>query len=208
MSSTRGVGNIWCSLYVLENIPLTKRRHSSSRRVCRVLILVGYGWGRIRSIALGMRSSSSSSLPDCQNLRQWGPCATLGLHIPRVRGQVMRTISLRYGCFPHLPALKDIVFVMDHRCVAYYHTHEFGRCNSLSTVLSLIVIAGKSGGIRLKNTISSSVLSQFIHIRLLSYHVTVSVAVCWIWLSTADAAMMRNILPTQCCHQHIYVVVI
>ena len=169
-----------------DNIPLKERRNSSSHRVCMVLM---YGLRRICRIALGMLSSSlsSESLPVCQKLKQWGICAALGRHSPKVRRHVTR-ISLRYGCIPHLPASKDIAFVVPHHGSSLLIITPSNLVDvTLSIVFSFIVIAGLSGEIHHINTRSSFVLSQLVtHTMLLSCHSTVSVAVCWIWLSSAD----------------------
>ena len=172
-------------VYVGDNIPLKERRNSSSRRVCMVLM---YGLWRIRRIALGILSSSlsSESLPVWQNLKQWGICAALGRHSPRVRRHVTR-ISLRYGCIPHLPASKDIAFVVPYHGSSLLIITPSNLVDvTLSIVFSLIVIAGLSGGMHHRNTISSFVLSQLTHTMVSSCHSTASVAVCWIWLSSAD----------------------
>ena len=74
------------------------------------------------------------------------------MNLLKLRGHVIRSISLRYRWFPHLPASKDVkhtAFIMDHR---YVLTHPKSLLNirtinlidvPLSMVFSLIVIAGK-----------------------------------------------------------------
>ena len=154
-----------------DNIHLKERRNSSSRRVCMVLM---YGWRRIRRIALEMLSSSlsSESLPVCQNRKQWGLSAALGRHSERVRRHVTR-ISLRYGCIPHLPASKDIVFVVPYHGSSLLIITPSNLVDvTLSIVFSLIVIAGLSGEIHHRNTRSSH--TRCCH----SCHSTTSLAVC------------------------------
>ena len=62
---------------------------------------------------------------------------------------------------------------------------QLGRCNSLYGFL-FGCYSWDIGRDTPRNTRSYFVLSQLQHMSLLSYHSTASVAVCWIWLSSAD----------------------
>ena len=121
-------------------------------------------------------------------------CHTLQAY-SRVRGNMIR-ISLQYGCIPHLPASK---YVKNKSlwCLRYHgsslcfdpHSRSLLVITpsnlveiTLSTVLSLIVIVKISRGKKL------SCLFTVHTCEVVTYQLsTASVAVYWIWLSTADA---------------------
>ena len=72
-----------------------------------------------------------------------------------------------------------------HQVIAYYHTQQLGRCNSLYGFLFDCYSWDIRRDMPQKHN-KLFCLTQLTHMMLLAYHSTASVAVCWIWLLTAD----------------------